>query len=108
MNIALFRDNESITFLPVRDNKALDEDEFMLLSDEEREDFLKHVEQLEEFLNEALLELPQWRRTLVDELRQLDSQTIEQAIAPLFIDLKKKYQHVDDVITYLTDLTTTR
>ena len=104
MNIALFRDNESITFLPIRDNKALDEDEFMLLSDEEREEFLKHVEELEEFLNEVLLELPQWRRNLVDELRQLDSQTIEQAIAPLFKELKQKYQEVDDVLSYLAEL----
>jgi len=104
MNIALFRDNEAITFLPIRDNKALDEDEFMLLSEDERETFLQHVEELEEYLSEVLLELPQWRRNLVDELRQLDSQTIEQAIAPLFDELNKKYQDTEDVIVYLAEL----
>ncbi len=104
MNIALFRDNEAITFLPIRDNKALDEDEFMLLSEDERETFVKHVEELEEYLSEVLLELPQWRRNLVDELRQLDSQTIEQAIAPLFDELNKKYQDTEDVIVYLAEL----
>ncbi|WP_198246799.1 Lon protease family protein [methane-oxidizing endosymbiont of Gigantopelta aegis] len=104
MNIALFRDNEAITFLPIRDNKALDEDEFMLLSEDERETFLQHVEELEEYLSDVLLELPQWRRNLVDELRQLDSQTIEQAIAPLFDELNKKYQDTEDVIVYLAEL----
>ncbi len=104
MNIALFRDNEAITFLPIRDNKALDEDEFMLLSEDERETFLQHVEELEEYLSEVLLELPQWRRNLVDELRQLDSQTIEQAITPLFDELNKKYQDTEDVIVYLAEL----
>ena len=103
-DIVLLRDSEAITFLPVRDNKVLEEDQFTLLSDEEREAFYQHVEELEEYLSEVLLELPQWRRTLVDELRQLDSQTIEQAIEPLLIELNDKYQNTDDVISYLTEL----
>jgi hypothetical protein len=36
-NIALFRDTESITFAPIRDNKVLDEEQFNQLPQAERD-----------------------------------------------------------------------
>ncbi|MGR8931584.1 MAG: Lon protease family protein [Gammaproteobacteria bacterium] len=104
LSVALYRDSDTITFLPVRDNKALDEEQFTLLPQEERDAFHQHTEELEEYLGNVLLELPQWRRTLVEELRQLDNDTIKQALDPLFAELNGKYQNVDDVITYLAEL----
>jgi predicted ATP-dependent protease len=104
MNVALYRDSDTITFLPIRDNKALDEDQFTLLSQPEREAFHKHTEELETYLGSVLLELPQWRRTMVDETKQLDIDTIDLAIDPLFEVLNKKYLETDDVITYLAEL----
>ncbi len=104
MSVALYRDSDVITFLPIRNDKALDEDQFTLLPQADRDAFHQHSEELEEFLSEALLELPQWRRTLVEEIRQLDNDTIKQALEPLFVDLNDKYQHVDDVITYLAEI----
>ncbi len=103
MGVALYRDSDTITFLPVSDNKALDEDQFTLLPQSEREAFHKHSEELEAYLGEVLLELPQWRRTLVEETKQLDNETIGQAIDPLFDELNAKYQNTDDVISYLAE-----
>lgn len=103
-NVVLFRDSESITFLPIRNDQALDEEQFALLPQAERDSFHKHSEELEDYLADALAELPQWRRTMVEELRQLDNDTISQAIEPLFAALNDKYQHVDDVITYLAEI----
>ena len=104
LNVALYRDSEAITFMPVRDNKALDEDQFTLLPQPERDAFHKHTEELEEYLNEVLLELPQWRRTMVEEIKHLDNGTISQAIEPLFVELNNQYQNIDDVITFLAEL----
>lgn len=103
MNVALYRDSDTITFLPIRDNKTLDEDQFTLLPQLEREAFHKHTEELEVYLAEVLLELPQWRRILVDETKQLDNETIGLAIDPLFDELNHKYQNIDDVISYLAE-----
>ena len=102
--IALFRESESITFAPIRDNKPLNEEQFTQLPQAEREAFHAHVENLEEFLSDVLLELPQWRRTMVEKIKQLDSDTISQAIDPLFFELNDKYQNIDDVITYLAEI----
>ena len=104
INVALYRESDTITFLPIRDNKALDEDQFTLLPQPEREAFHNHSEELEAYLSEVLLELPQWRRTMVDESKQLDSETINLAIEPLFETLNNKYQNTDDVISYLAEL----
>ena len=103
-NIALFRESESITFAPIRDNKSLNEDQFTQLPQSEREAFHQHVEELEEYLSNVLLELPQWRRTMVEKIKQLDNDTTSLAIEPLFAELNDKYQNIDDVITYLAEI----
>ena len=103
-SIAVFKENESITFAPIRDNKSLNEEQFTLLPQAEREVFHSQVENLEEYLSDVLLELPQWRRTMVEKIKQLDNDTISAAIDPLFADLNEKYQNIDDVITYLAEI----
>ena len=102
--IALFRDTESITFAPIRDGKVLDEEQFNQLTQEERDAFHKNTEIMEDYLGDALIELPQWRRALVEKNRQLDNTTIRLAISPLFKELTDRYQNIDNVITYLSEI----
>jgi hypothetical protein len=52
----------------------------------------------------ALIELPQWRRALVEKNRQLDNVTIRMALSPLFKELTDRYQNIDSVITYLSEI----
>ncbi|MDD4913815.1 MAG: ATP-binding protein [Methylococcales bacterium] len=104
MSVALYRDSDAISFLPIREDKTLDEEQFTLLPQAERDAFHQHTEKLEEYLGDALLGLPEWRRTMVDEIRQLDNDTIRQTLEPLFAELNGKYQNVDDVITYLAEV----
>jgi predicted ATP-dependent protease len=104
LDIALFRENESISFAPIRDNKALNDDQFTELPQPEREVFHKHVKELEEYLSDVLLELPQWRREMVEKIKQLDNDTIDLAIEPLFAELNDSYQNIDDMITFLAEI----
>ena len=103
-NIALFRGNDSISFAPIRENKSLDEEQFTQLPQKEREVFQSDVEKLEEYLADVLLELPQWRRELIEKTRLLNNETISSDIDPLFAQLNKKYINIDDVISYLSAL----
>jgi predicted ATP-dependent protease len=104
LNTALFRENETISFAPIKNNKTLNDDQFSQLPQPEREIFHKHVVELEEYLSDVLLELPQWRREMVEKIRELDNDTISLAIEPLFAELNDSYQNIDDVITYLAEI----
>jgi len=104
MDVALFREDENITFAPIRDKKTLNEKQFSQLPEAERETFHSQVEELEDFLSEALLELPLWRREVLEKLKELDNATIGQEIQPLLADLHDKYIAVDDAISYLSAL----
>jgi len=61
-NVALFRESEAITFAPFKNNKSLDEDQFAELPQTERDAFHQHVEELEEYLSDVLLDLPQQKK----------------------------------------------
>jgi predicted ATP-dependent protease len=102
MGIALFKENDNITFAPIRNNKTLNEKQFNQLPEAERETFHRQVEELEDMLSEALLELPQWRRGVLEKIKQLDNDTISQAITPLLAELHDRYAAVDDAISYLS------
>jgi predicted ATP-dependent protease len=104
VNVALFRENESITFAPVKYSKPLDEAQFAKLRESERDAFHQHVEKIEEYLSEVLLDLPQWRRIVVEKTKQLDFDTIQQAINPLFTTLDDKYLNIDDACRYLSEI----
>jgi predicted ATP-dependent protease len=103
-DVALFRDNENITFVPFINNKSLDEDQFLELPQAERDAFHQEVEELEGYLNEVLLDLPQWRRDTLEKTKQLDHEAIKLAITPLFAELDKKYQGIEDACRYLSTI----
>lgn len=105
-SIAVYRDAGSIGFTPVADGQAMDEAAFSQLSEEQREAFSKAIVSLEEYLNDCLTEMPQWRREAADKMKQLNRDTARQAISPLTQPLKEKYSNISDVMEYLTKLET--
>lgn len=104
INIGLFSENDTFNFLPLIENRPMREEELSALSTEERELYKQRIEELEDCLSEALLELPQWRRELAASMTQLNNDTIDAAIEPLFEQLNSRYTEVEDVITYLAEV----
>lgn len=81
-DVALYRDSANVAFTPMKDGKALDEAEFAQLPEAERERFHKDIAALEEYLNEELASLPQWKRESSNQLRELNEETITLALQP--------------------------
>lgn len=104
INIGLFSENDTFNFLPLFENRPMREEELSALSMKEREKFKQLIEELEDCLSEALLELPQWRRELSAAMTQLNNDTIHAAIEPLFHELNVRYSEVEDVVTYLCEV----
>lgn len=103
-NIGLFSENDTFNFLPLCENKPMRDEDLSALSTEERELYKNRIEELEDCLSEALLELPQWRRELAASMTQLNNDTIDAAIEPLFDELNARYAEVEDVVTYLAEV----
>jgi predicted ATP-dependent protease len=102
MSVALFREDDNITFAPIHGNKTLNEKQFSQLPEAERETFHRQVEELEDFVSEVLLEMPLWRRDVLEKLKQLDNDTIRQELEPLFAQLHDKYIAIEDAVSYLS------
>ncbi|MGL4317393.1 MAG: Lon protease family protein [Pseudomonas sp.] len=100
-DVALYRDASNIAFTPMKDGKALDEAEFAQLPEAERERFHSDITDLEERLNEELTGLPQWKRELSNQLRQLNEETISLALQPLLAPLSEKYAENAGLCAYL-------
>lgn len=104
MNIAVFRDGDTITFTPLKEGVPLDEAEFTQLSETERETFNRSVAELEDYLADLLAELPQWKREMAEKQRQLDHLTIHQAIDPLLKPLEERYGQFDGLAAFFASL----
>ncbi|MGB5996652.1 MAG: ATP-binding protein [Marinomonas sp.] len=104
IGVAMFRDASSVSFAPMRDGKAIEENDFAGLSDEDRDAFQESVSQLESLLNEELLSLPLWKRASYEQLRQLNLDTVNEALDPLMAPLFKEYAEHEAVTEYLKAL----
>ncbi|WP_019675797.1 Lon protease family protein [Arsukibacterium perlucidum] len=102
--VVLYEDNGAVSFSPIIDGKPLDDSEFSKMTDEQRQYFYSLVSELETVLNDALLELPRWKRELSENLRALRKETIEQAIKPMLKEMEHDYSTELGVLKYLKEM----
>ncbi|ASP39690.1 ATP-dependent protease [Bacterioplanes sanyensis] len=104
--VAVYRDASAISFTPMREGKALDETEFAQLPEAERDQFHNTIAELEQMLGEQLSELPQWKRESSNAQRELNQETIKEAVTPLLEPLRMQFAQQDEVTEYLKELET--
>lgn len=103
-NIVLYEEKGSVSFAPVIEGKPINDSDFAQLSEEQRQHFYDLIAQLEVFLNETLLELPQWKREASEQQRKLSQQTIETALRPILKDLEHKYSSNLGVVKFIREM----
>ena len=103
-NVALYEDGGTITFSPIVDGKPVTDDDFAKASDEQRQHYYHLIDELEDKLSEALIELPKWKRATAEKLRALKKETAEQGIRPLLKDLEHKYSSDLAILKFLRQL----
>uniref|UniRef100_UPI00262F034E AAA family ATPase n=1 Tax=uncultured Paraglaciecola sp. TaxID=1765024 RepID=UPI00262F034E len=102
--IALYEENGTITFSPIVDGKPITDAEFAKVSDGQRQHFYQLIDELEDKLSEALIELPKWKRATAEKLRKLKKETAEQGIRPLLKNLEHKYSSDLAILKFLRQL----
>ncbi len=103
-NVAVFREDDSITFTPLKEGAPVDDTQFARMSDAEREAFNRAVDELEDYLADLLAELPQWKREAAEKQRHLDQITVRQAIDPLIKPLEERYGDIEGLAAYFQAL----
>lgn len=102
--IMLYEEKGAVSFAPVLNGKPVSDSDFAQLDEATRQRFYDIISELEVFLNETLLELPQWKRESSEKQRSLTVETIESALKPLVKDLEHKYASELGVIKFLKDM----
>lgn len=103
-NVALHEETGSITFSPIVEGKPITDDVFAKLSDEKRKHYYQLIDDLEDRLSEALIELPKWKRASSEQQRALKKDTAEQGIKPLLKELEHNYAGDLGILKFLRQL----
>ena len=103
-DFALYQDSSNISFSPVIDGKPVDDIAFAGLSQSKRDEINQTIIELEDKLSEALLEMPQWKRESFEKQQELNSQTLDSAVAPIIQELEVKYRGLTGPQIYLKAL----
>ncbi len=99
--IALLRTPSGLAFAPVRDGEVLSREEVDKLSQEEREGMEKQIEDLQEQLQKATLQMPGWQRDMRERLRALNDEVATVAVGGLIDELREKYRDLPEVVEHL-------
>lgn len=102
--IVVITEGSNLIFAVQLEGQVLDENEFAQLPEDVREDFQNRIEALEDLLTEELLELPSWKRESNEQLRELNTQTINNALRPLLRDLEHQWDNQLGVLKSLRQL----
>lgn len=103
-SVALYEDSGTITFSPIIDGKPITDAEFAKVSEQQRQAYYELIDELEDKLSEALIELPKWKRATAEKLRKLKKDTAEQGIRPLLKGLEHKYSADLAILKFLRQL----
>lgn len=101
-SIALLPTPSGLAFAPLRNGEVISPDDFARLPPEEQDHIQKEVGNLQEDLQNMIRQVPQWKRSGQARLKQLNQEVAQFAVAPLVEELRQKYQHLPEVLAYLT------
>lgn len=93
-----------LALVPMKDGKALPQDEFMALKERERRAIEKARDQLRKDLGNLFEKVQDIERDTVERLQEVDRRVAEHTAARLFEPLTDKYAESSDIVQYLSEL----
>jgi lon-related putative ATP-dependent protease len=93
-----------IAYVPMKDGKPLDQDEFAALTNDDKEDMEKRQRELQEGLSDAFKEIRGLTRKAQERVRQTDREVALYALGHLMDELLAKYGAIEVVSEYLREM----
>lgn len=103
-DIALVQTPSGLAFAPMHEGEVINPKEFLSMPEEDQKQVQEEIETLQEELQRIMRQMPQWQKATRDRVKELKKEVATFTIEPLFEELKKKYEHLSEVIDYLDDV----
>lgn len=93
-----------IITIPLKEGKPISEEEFLNLDQEEREQFGRKQEQLQEEIEAAVRQTRELDKKAQEALDQLDQEVAHFVLHDLVDSLKERYKDIPDVLSHLDSI----
>lgn len=100
----IVRNESGITSVPLKDGEIMSQEDFMRLSDEEKDEIMKKGALFQEKLNEALRQYRELEKGVKEKIKSLEDETAKEVIEPYFNKIMEKYKNFPGVILYLQEM----
>lgn len=99
--VALLHTPTGFVLAPIRNEEVLTPEQFEKLPLEEQQQLTHIITELQEKLQAIIRQSPQWRREGHEKIRQLNREVTTFEVDHLIDELRKKYESLPHVISYL-------
>lgn len=103
-NIAFVRTRGGYTLGLMRDDKVLTPQEFDELSEKEKEDVKKKIDEIEKEVNAILRKLPIWARDTRKKIKLFNREVTQLTVDQFINELREKYSQLPDVLQFFNDI----
>ncbi|NLF46330.1 MAG: AAA family ATPase [Syntrophomonadaceae bacterium] len=98
------RDQSGITSVPIKNGEQLSQEEYLLMSEEERQKLMTSSAIVQEKLTEALHGYREGEKSVKEKVAQLEKQIARQVSAPYFEEMALNFAGIDEVLEYLDEM----
>lgn len=90
-----------ITPVPVKDGRPLSEQEYVSLSEAERESINERAGEMRRTINRTLVDIRRLGKVAYDEAREVDKDIVRFTLTPIIDELQHKYADYPEIVAYL-------
>lgn len=104
LGFTITRNEAGVSSLPIRDGEVLSQDDYMGMSEEERDSLMKNSSLVQEKLNEAFRQYRELEKNIKEKIRVLETETASDVVNASFAGFIEKYQDYPKVLNHVQDL----
>src|SRR5690606_2118244 len=93
-----------ITSIPIRNGEVLSQEDFMNMSEEERNDLMKNSSAVQEKLNEAFRQYRELEKNIKEKIKALETETATEVVNLSFAGFIEKHQEYPKVLSHVKEL----
>jgi len=103
-NLTIMRTPAGLAFAPVREGEVIEPEEFKKLPEDEQERIKQYGEELQKESQKIFQKIPIWQREMREKMKALNREVTSFTVGPMIEELRKKYEDIPDVVSYLDSL----